>query len=382
MRIDDERDLREHLDRAFETITPHPAPIDDTVGRGRTIRLRRRVVAAAGVAVVAVIGAVAAFGPPSLHRLVSPPPATRVNHDTVTVQPPGPHSVTGLIASGTVNGKSWQIAATDPATDGLASGEQAFVAFGTAFGPSAVTGTGAALGAYSSGPVTFAGFTSGPIQVQYGAVQADVSYVRVRLGDGTVLTLHPVTVYGVRAVAFAAPVSAGVTNATAYSRHGEIAAAIPFNDPGDMAFFGTWLKPGQRGPARASGVLFSGQVSGHSARISAYQGPWGICIKVSGGADMVSCGVVVAAAQDANVACWTSGTASYFVAETSAPVTRVVLTVPGEHTVQVKPARVGGRKLYAFAFASPGTGENLSWKAYDSSGAVVSSGRLTVPPSS
>jgi Sigma-70 region 2 len=126
------------------------------------------------------------------------------------------------------------------------------------------------------------------------------------------------------------------------------------------AFFGTWLKPGQRGLARASGVLFSGQVSGHSARVSAYQGPWGICIKVSGGADMVSCGVVVAAAQDANVACWTSGTASYFVAETSAPVTRVVLTVPGEHIVQVKPARVGGRKLYAFAFASPGTGENLN----------------------
>ena len=55
------------------------------------------------------------------------------------------------------------------------------------------------------GPVSFTATTSGPAQIQLGTVQADVSYVTVRLGDGTVLTLHPVSVYGTHAVALALP---------------------------------------------------------------------------------------------------------------------------------------------------------------------------------
>lgn len=382
MRIDDEYDLRARLDQALEAVTPHPAPAGDAVRRGRAMRVRRRAVGVVGVAAVAAIGAGAAFGPPSLHRLVSPPPATRVNHGTVTVQPPGPRSVAGLIASGTVDGKSWQIAATDSATDGLGSGQELFVAFGAAFGPSPVTTAGPALGRYSTGPVTFAGIPGGPVEAQYGAVQADVSYVEVRLGDGTVLTLHPVTVYGTRAVAFAAPADAGITSVTAYSRHGEIATAIPFNDPGGMAFFGAWLKPGQHGLARTSGVIFSGRVGGYSVRVTGYQGPWGICVKISGGTSPVGCGLISPGPMGGSVACWTSGTLSYFVGGTSARVTRLVLTVPGERSVQARPVRVGGQKLFAFVFVSPATSENLGWKAYDSSGAVVSSGRVPVPLSS
>lgn len=81
MRTDDERDLRQRLDQAFETVNPHPAPVDGTVRRGRAMRVRRRVAAAVGVAAVAAIGTAAALGPSSLHRLVAPaPPATRVNY--------------------------------------------------------------------------------------------------------------------------------------------------------------------------------------------------------------------------------------------------------------------------------------------------------------
>jgi hypothetical protein len=383
VRIDDEYDLRQRLDQALQTVTPHPAPIDDAVRRGRTIRVRRRVVAAATVAAVAAVGAVAAFGPSSLHKLVSPPPATRVNRPTVTVQPPGPHSVVGLIAWGTVDGKSWQIAATDSATDGLGAGQELFVAFGAAFGPSAVSTAGPALGTYSTGPVTFGGSAGGSVEAQYGAVQADVSYVTVRLGDDTVLTLHPVTVYGARAVAFAAPVGTGIASVTAYSRHGEIATAIPFNDPGDMAFFGAWLKPGQHGLARASGVIFSGRPGGSGVQVAAYQGPWGVCIKVTGdGTGSVGCTPALSAALGGNVVCWTSGKLSYVLGETSAPVTRLVLAVPGERSIQVRPVRVGGQKLFAVVFVAPSTADNLGWKAYDSSGAVVSSGRVAVPPPS
>ena len=89
--------------------------------------------------------------------------------------------------------------------------------------------------------------------------------------------LHPVAVYGVRAVAFAVPVGAGVVDATAYSRHGEIAAAIPFNAPSGVAAFGVWLTPGQHGLARASGRIGSGTANGRAWSVTAYLGPWGIC---------------------------------------------------------------------------------------------------------
>jgi hypothetical protein len=379
VRIDDEYDLRQRLDQAFETLTPDPAPIDDAVRRGRTIRARRRVVAAATVAAVAAIGAIAAFGPTSLHKLVSPPPATRVNDHTVTVQPPGPHSVAGLIAWGTVDGKGWQIAATDPATDGLDSGQQLFVSFGAAFGPGGVSSLGPALGTYSADPVAFSGIPSGPILAMYGSVQAGVSYVTVRLGDGTVLTLHPVTVYGKRAVAFAAPGDLGLASVTAYSRHGEIATAIPFNEPSNQAYFGAWLRPGQHGLARASGVIYSGRVDGTSVQAIGYQGPWGICVRLSG-PGVIGCGPVLADVLGSDIECWSTGTTILVIGGAPAQATRVVLTVPGKPSVQVKPVRVGEQKLFAVVF--PGTAHSLSWKAYDGSGAVVRSGREAVPPPS
>ena len=113
--------------------------------------------------------------------------------------------------------------------------------------------------------------TRGPVQVQYGAVRADVTYVAVRLGNGTVLLLHPVAVYGVRAVAFAVPVGAGVLDATAYSRHGEIGAAIPFSAPNGVAAFSLWLTPGQHGLARASGRIGSGTANGSAWSVTAYR---------------------------------------------------------------------------------------------------------------
>jgi hypothetical protein len=55
-------------------------------------------------------------------------------------------------------------------------------------------------------------------------------------------------------------------------------------------------------------------------------------------------------------------------------VTRVAVTEPDGMTVQVRPARVGGQKLFAIALR-PGK-KPLRWIAYDSAGRVVtSSGR-------
>ena len=100
------------------------------------------------------------------------------------------------------------------------------------------------------------------------------------------LILHPVTVYGVGAVAFAVPVGARVVDATAYSRHGEIAAAIPFSAPNGVAAFGIWLKPGQHGVARASGRIGSGTANGIAWIVTAcrsfVQGGGGRCQPAGG----------------------------------------------------------------------------------------------------
>jgi hypothetical protein len=270
--IDDERGLYERLDLAVGTLTPREAPVDRAMRRGRGMRWRRRAAVAVGAAAVVAAGVVAV---PSLQHAATENPAARYS---ATVRPPGSHSAPGLIASGTVNGQRWQIVAGRPGAGGAGRGEQIFLASGPAFGPDSASNSTPTAYLKSADPVSFTGFSSGPSVVQYGEVRADVSSVQVRLGNGIVLTLHPATVWGVRMVAFAVPLSADVAEATAYSRHGEIASAIPFNFPGFGATFSRWLKPGEYGPGRASGRIASGSVSGRPWSVTAYLGPWGLCL--------------------------------------------------------------------------------------------------------
>lgn len=382
MRIDDERDVHEQLEAAFEAITPRPAPVDGAVRRGRAIRVRRRVAVAAGAAAVVAIGVFAV--PSLLHQTASPAPVSpaKAKPYTVTVQASGPHSAPGLIASGTIDGRSWQFTAAKPGTGTPGPGEQIFTTSGPAFGGAATPpALATALAVDSADPVSFSDIsglvlTRGPVQVQYGAVRADVTYVAVRLDNGTVLVLHPVAVYGVRAVAFAVPVGAGVVDATAYSRHGEIAAATPFNAPNRVAAFGLWLTPGQHGLARASGRIGSGTANGRAWSVTAYLGPWGICFQVPAtGLTWAYC-VPTTSDLDRNSGTLNSGTLSMTgdglaVAAGHAPASAawVIVNQSDGTTTKVWPVTVGGQKLFAFQLrAGP---DPLSWTAYDNSGHVV-----------
>jgi hypothetical protein len=367
VRIDDGRDLHERLDAAFEAITPAPAPVDGAVRRGQAIRVRRRVAVAAGAAAVVAIGVFAV--PSLLHRSAapSPGPVAPVGGYTVTVQAPGPHSAPGTIALGTINGQRWQFIAGGKLSGAGYSNAQNFTTSGPAFGGDAGSQPGTALAVYGAAPVSFLELTCGPVQVYYGAVQADVTYVAVRLDNGTVLTLHPVAVHGVRAAAFAVPVGAGITEVTAYSRHGEIAAAIPFNDPSGMADFGVWLKPGQHGLPRASGRIGSGTFHGSAWSATAYLGPWGICVQFPAGVACVLDGVSV----DSGATILTSGELSVAAGGAPASTALVIVYQPDGTSATVRPVTVGGQKLFAFQLR---TGPNrLSWTDYDSSGAVVGS---------
>jgi hypothetical protein len=367
VKIDDERDLHEQLEAAFGVITPRPAPVDGAVRRGRAIRVRRRVAVAAGAAAVVAIGV---FAVPSLlhSSAAGPGPVAPVGPYTVTVQAPGPDSAPGVIALGTIDGKRWQFSAAKPE-----GGGQDFTTSGPAFGGAAAARPGPALAVDSADPVSFSDlvFVDGPVQVQYGAVRADVTYVAVRLGNGTVLMLHPVTVYGVRAVAFAIPVGASVVDATAYSRHGSISAAIPLNAPNGVASFGLWLEPGQQGLTRASGRIGSGTVNGRAWSVTAYLGPWGMCIQVP--ATGITSAFCVPTASDLHLNSgaleMTGGELSVAAGYAPASTAWVIVNEPDGTSGNVRPVSVGGQKLFAVRVL---TGPNpLTWTAYDSSGHEV-----------
>lgn len=364
MSIDDERDLCERLDGAVEAITPRPAPVDGVMRHGRVIRWRRRAVAVGAAAAVVAAGV---FAVPSLRHAATQSPVT--THYTVTVQPPGPHSPPGLVASGTINGQRWQVTLGRPGGGGAGPGQQFAVVSGPAFGSEPLIDSGTALASESTEPVSFTATSNGLNQAQYGPVRADVSYVTIRLGNGTLLTLHPAKVWGVRVVAFAAPMGAEITEATAYSRHGVIATAIPFDRPGELATFSAWLRPGQHGLSRASGRIASGVVSGHAWSVTAYLGPWGICLESSaGGGDCMP----TAAGLGTNLLFRAAGSPGVAGGIASAVVTRVVAYPSGGAAVQVRPVTVGGQQFFAFPLAHGD--KAVRWKAYDTAGNVVASG--------
>jgi hypothetical protein len=217
-------------------------------------------------------------------------------------------------------------------------------------------------------PVAMTGLTDGAVQVQIGGVAADVTRVTLSLANAQTLPLHPVTVYGHRMFAFAAPAGDSIARLTAYSAHGEIASAVPFAAPGSTALFAAWLKPGQPGAARVSRQIGSGTCLGQSWSVQADVGPWGLCV----GGSASSC-MAPTAGLGTSVLGWSVGEkieVGYGTA--AAAVTRLVLHRPDGSSVEVRPVTVGGQKLFAFAMKSGP--HKLTWTAYNASGGVLTSG--------
>jgi hypothetical protein len=190
-----------------------------------------------------------------------------------------------------------------------------------------------------------------------------------------VLTLHPVRVYGVRLVAFAIPLGAPVVSATAYSARGEIATAIPFRD-GGMSSFVTWLRPGQSGPALASGLIDSGSYLGKAWWVRAYLGPWGAClVGQAGDARGSSCEEVPSAPRNGTgMWLWTGGGPALAMGIADPPIVRIAVTSPDGKTTQVHPVAVGSTRFFAFPF---GQGpKHWKWTAYDGSGHAITSGEV------
>ena len=353
MSIHDEQDLIERLDRAFGTITPRAAPIGAAVRQGRVIRARRRISAAAGLAVVVAAGVCAPF---LLHQPPSPAAAA------VTVYPPGPDAPRGLIASGTADGHRWRVSAGRP---GAFAGprNQCFTALG-------VLDCGGVTQATASAPIQLSDITAGPLQADYGPVARSISYVTVRLATGQLLVLHPVAVYGTRYVAFAAPLHTAISRVTGYSRHRAVTTAVPLNTPSGLSTFGLWLAPGQRGLPRATRVVGSGTSAGQAWSVTAYLGPWGACLVGQGGGTAACIGALPPLAT--SVVSWSTGPPRVVDGSAAASVSHVVVRLADGGSIRVPAIRVGSQKFFGFALA-PGQ-RAVRWQAYDAARRLVASG--------
>lgn len=364
MSISDERDLAERLDQAFQAITPRPAPVGRAVRQGTVIRVRRRLVSAAALAVVTAGVAV----PLLLHQQASQPTLNQARHHHVTVRLAGPQSPAGLIASGTVDGRPWRLTTDKPGQGGATRGSQCFTVLST-------HNCGPVVGPTRADPVSFSGNSAGPTAVEYGPVSAAVRYVTVRLADGTVLTLRPVRIYGARYVAYGVPVSEAVSRVTAYSAHGELASAIPFNgSPGGGPDVGLWLRPGQTGVSRATHRVSSGTVDGHAWSVTAYLGPWGECLVTRTGGNSGSACDQVSSPQHTTVLGSASGPPQVSFGTAAADVEHLVITLSGGGTIRVRAIAAGEQKF--FAFGVPQGQHAVRWLAYDAARRGVGSGRF------
>lgn len=369
--------LRVNLDEALRTVSPgSPAPVDRVVRRGKGIRSRRRLTAVAGVVAVAV--AVAEGYPALTHKTAAPAPPAPVTHHSasVTYVPPGPRAAPGVIAEGTIDGKSWQVFTGKPGTHGLPSapaGQHCYGTSGAAFGQP-TTQCLAAPGPDAASPVSFTGFGFGShAQVSIGQVRADVRYVTVDLSDGTRLKLIPVSVDRTRYVAFPAPLALTVSSASAYLANGQRFTAVPFSIPHTLVIFGMWQKAGQRVPARITRTIATRPGGAWSAKV--YAGPWGACM-----ADLsdhyVAC--VPSAAPLGTQVLSAASTSPRAVFGTAANVVSY-LRVTRTHgaPLRVRPVAVGRQKFFAFLL---GIGQSIKrWTAYDAAGAVCASGGAPAP---
>lgn len=369
--------LRVTLDEALRTVSVgSPAPVDRVVRRGKGIRARRRLTAAAGVVAVAV--AVVAGYPALTHKPAAPAPPAPVTHHSASVTdvPPGPGAAHDVIAEGTIDGKSWQVFTGKPGTHGMPSapaGQQCYGASGPAFSqdqPLCV----AAPGPDAASPVSFIGFSlSDHAQVSIGQVRADVRYVTVELSDLTRLKLIPVSVGGTRYVAFPMPLALTVGSASAYLANGERLTAVPFSIPHTLVVFGAWQRAGQRVPARITRTIAARPGGAWSAKV--YAGPWGACI-----ADLpdhyFTC--IPGAGPLGTQVLFVASTSPRAVFGTAADVVSY-LRVTRTHgaPLRVRPVAVGGQKFFAFLL---GIGQSIKhWTAYDAAGAVCASGGAPAP---
>ena len=199
--------------------------------------------------------------------------------------------------------------------------------------------------------------------------------VAVTLGNGTELTLRPTVVDGKRWVGFAAPTRLAVSRAVSFAGTRELGYAIPYNGASGAQFM-AWLRPGQRGAARASYRIGSGTLAGKHWSAWAYVGPWGVCVEGVGGASWCAASaadIQPNGAPTSYFTCSPGAQAVWFAAAAESSVVTVRFGLSDGRSLSVPAVRVrGGDRVYAFAV--PNGVRLQTWTAYDAAGKKVGVG--------
>ena len=363
MSIQDERELRDRLSGLLDGLDPTPAPVARVVRRGKLIRMRRWVSAAAGFAVVAA-------GAALLPGLLQPQRAVPLGplHYKVTILPVGQHVRHGVIGRGVTDGKHWQV---------VVSGSHAFPMLITRGVDSpwlqapVVQGSPASLEseAGESGKARYA--------IIYGAVSRAVTRISISLPDREVLNLTPVTWSGYRWVSVVIPDRVRIVRAVAYSGTRELAYAVPFGN----TELTSWWRPGQVGPDRLNRSVGSGVVSGIPWHATAHIGPWGYCYTLPGGTGYCSDAttspeIVPPGHAISYLGCGPLGSNSpnapeAGLAAAALDIRRVVLRFSDGSTASFPAIEVSGGRLFGFAIPAHLTVVRAT--AYDAAGHMVGS---------
>jgi hypothetical protein len=268
MSIQDERELRDRLSGLLAAVEPGPPPVVGTKRRGRGIRMRRWVSAAAGLAVIA---AGAALVPVLIQSRNAGPAAPA--HYKVTLTRLGATARAGVIGAGTIDGKHWHVVISKSLGDGCTA-TLSMLECGPRYG-----------GSVGRRAVSLGSAGAGTTQFEVGTIGADVTRVVVQLSNGSQLDVRPVAADGYRWIAFAAPTHSMLL-ATSFVGGSEYLHAVAYNTANDTEFV-TWLHPGQLGLPRATRQIGSGEVDGVSWHASVNVGPWGYCVAFANGGSCI-----------------------------------------------------------------------------------------------
>jgi hypothetical protein len=348
---DDEHAVRQRLHAELGSVEISPAPIISLTRRGRAIRVRRRaLVGGATLAAAAVL---------AVPFITAPGPAP----NPVKVNVPNPHAPGGVFASGTADGKPWQLAVRNIAADPwclpavMLNGRDGNVLFRTAREDPSV------------GHPSFLRDIPGlpGIGAMVTQVTPGVTRLAATFPGGRKLAVHPVRVAAcgqsvyLAGFLFADPQD-GVSQLATYSRHG-LAERLFLTDraTGRSVFAaapaGIWANldksPGNIAASQANRPIGTGKADGRTWHINTGLGLFGQCYAATlrGGGHSRQCAPVAAPPRTIAVTYVPIPYARSHLAGYAGPVSPRTASIVAEFSSGLprtyRPVDVAGRKYVA-----------------------------------
>jgi hypothetical protein len=261
----EEAELRRRMDGLLQSVPLSAVPLEEIIGRGKGIRLRRAGAAAGGLSLAGMVAAAIVL----VLRMLQAPAFP------VTIAPSGAAAPGGVFASGTANGHAWRLAVQNIADPGQYC-LPAITINGTDADPVApAADSGAAVSLGSDDPGVYFAFIQLPANVD-----------RIILDGRETLPAVQVTACGehYRLVGFASPLNPMLALTVFGNQPGQPASVtlpIPSISPPPPVTTsqtaGLWNNVGQTRDESASAIIGSGQVSGDAWSIRLVLGSSGDC---------------------------------------------------------------------------------------------------------